>query len=74
MFERAKHFLGTNPDLAVLAHVTRDISSTEGIEVLGTPVGNGRSIKAPVAQTASKSWTIPENFNPAPMVSLTFNW
>ena len=46
LFERAKHFLDTDPDLADIAHhFTRDMFTTEGIEVLGTPVGNDRFIQ-----------------------------
>jgi hypothetical protein len=55
MFERAKHFLDTDPDLADIAHhFTRDMFTTEGIEVLGTPVGNDRFIQTFVAQNCLK--------------------
>ena len=43
VFERAKHFLESDPDLA--HHFTGDMFTTEGIEVLGFPVGNNRFIK-----------------------------
>ena len=55
LFERAKHFLDTDPDLADIAHhFTRDMFTTEGIEVLGTPVGNDRFIQTFVAQNCLK--------------------
>jgi hypothetical protein len=55
VFERAKHFLDTDPDLADIAHhFTRDMFSTEGIEVLGTPVGTDRFIKTIVAHNCLK--------------------
>jgi hypothetical protein len=50
-----KHFLDTDPDLADIAHhFTRDMFTTEGIEVLGTPVGNDRFIQTFIAQNCLK--------------------
>ncbi len=55
LFERAKHSLDTDPDLADIAHhFTRNMFTTEGIEVLGTPVGNDRFIQTFVAQNCPK--------------------
>jgi hypothetical protein len=55
LFERAKHFLHTDPDLADIAHhFTRDMLTTEGIEELGTPVGNDRFIQTFVDQNCLK--------------------
>jgi hypothetical protein len=55
LFERAKHFLDTDPDLADIDHhFTRYMFTTEGIEVLGTPVGKDRFIQSFVAQNCLK--------------------
>jgi hypothetical protein len=55
LVERAKHFLDTDPDLADIAHhFTRDMFTTEDIEVLGTPVGKDRFIQSFVAQNCLK--------------------
>jgi hypothetical protein len=55
LFERAKHFFDTDPDLADIAHhFTRDMFTTEGIEVLGTPVSKDRFIQSFVAQNCLK--------------------
>jgi len=55
LFERAKHFLDTDHDLADIDHhFTRDIFTTEDIEVLGTPVGKDRFIQTFVAQNCLK--------------------
>jgi hypothetical protein len=46
LFEYTNHFLDTDLDLVDIAHhFTRDMFTTEGIEVLGTPVDNDRFIK-----------------------------
>jgi hypothetical protein len=51
----AKHFLDTDPDLADIAHhFTRNMFTTESIEVLGTPVGNDCFIQTFVAQNCLK--------------------
>ena len=56
VFELAKHFLDTDPDLADMTHhFTRDMFTTEGIEVLGSPVDIDGFIKP---KTVSKSWKI----------------
>jgi hypothetical protein len=55
LFERGKHFLDTDPDLADISHhFTRDMFTTEGIEVLGTPVGKDRFIQSFVTQNCLK--------------------
>ena len=55
VFELTKHFLHTDPDLADIAHhFTRDMFTTEDIEVLGSPVGIDRFIKTFVAQNCVK--------------------
>jgi hypothetical protein len=55
LFERAKHFFDTDPDLAdIVHHFTRDMFTTEGIEVLGTPVGKDRFIQTFVSQNCLK--------------------
>jgi hypothetical protein len=55
LFEHTKHFLDTDPDLPdIPKHFTRGSSTTEGIEVLGTPVGNDRFIQTFVGQNCLK--------------------
>jgi hypothetical protein len=55
LFERAKHFLDTDPDLAdITHHFTRGMFTITGIEVLGTPVGNDRFIQIFAVQNCLK--------------------
>ena len=45
VFNRAKHFLDNDPDLQKIAQdFTLDMFTSEGIAVLGTPVGTDRYI------------------------------
>jgi hypothetical protein len=74
LFERAKHFLDTDPDLADIAHhFTRGMFTTEDIEVLGTPVGKDRFIQTFVAQNCLKIMEISGNMPASPMVSFMLN-
>ena len=66
VFELVKHFLDTDPDLTGnVHHFTRDMFTTEGIEVLGTPVGIDRYIQTFLLcpETVSKSWKMSEKCN-----------
>ncbi len=55
MFEHTKHFLDIDPDLAdIVHHFTSDMFTTEGIEVVGTPVDNDRFIQTFVSQNCLK--------------------
>jgi hypothetical protein len=59
LFERANHFLDTDPDLADISHhFTCDMFKTEGIEVLGTPVVNDRFIQTFVTQNCLTVWVV----------------
>ena len=55
VFNRAKHFIDTDPDLQKNTQdITLDMFTTEGIEILGTPVGTDRFIQKHVAQNCLK--------------------
>ena len=55
VYERARYFLQTDPDLQGIANdFTPDMFMTTGIEVLGTPVGIDAYIKDFVAQNSIK--------------------
>jgi hypothetical protein len=55
LIERAKHFLDTESDLSDIDHhFTPDMFTTEGVEVLGTPVGKDRFIQTFVDQNCLK--------------------
>ena len=55
VFNRAKHFIDNDPDLQEIAQdITLDMFTTEGIEILGTPVGTDRFIQTHVVQNCLK--------------------
>jgi hypothetical protein len=65
LFEYVKHFLDTDPDLEdIVHHFRRDMFTTEGIEVLGTPVGNDRFIQTFVTQLSQNHVRYRETFLP----------
>ncbi len=55
VYNRARHFINNDPDLQEIAQdITLDMFTTEGIEILGTPVGTDRFIQRHVAQNCLK--------------------
>ncbi len=65
VFERTQYFLQTDPDLEVIVNdFTREMFTTTGIEVLGTPVGSNAYIKDFVAQKCIKIMWDVDKFEP----------
>ena len=55
VYERAQHFLQTDPDLQGIANdFTPEMFTVTGIEVLGTPIGTDAYIQNFVAQNSIK--------------------
>ena len=58
VYNRAKHFLDNDPDLQEIAiDIMPEMFTTEGIEILGTPVGTDRFIQTQVFQNCLKIMT-----------------